>query len=193
MTNAELLAEVAAMRERVARLLGEAESMDVVAVASSSEAPHQALVFTLDGRPCALAARDVEELIPTVAITPLPGAPPIVEGLMNVRGEIVPLIDLRRRLGLPERPLDHEQVAILTRAGDRRIAVRVDEAIELRSIDAAQVAGAEKLALGSTCVAGVARTADGLLLIYDVETFLTAAEAETLDRALAALEEASIS
>ncbi|MEO8561278.1 MAG: chemotaxis protein CheW, partial [bacterium] len=59
----------------------------------------------LGGATIGLPAAAVREIVRAVAITPLPGAPDIVEGAVNVRGRLVPVIDVRRLLGFPARQL----------------------------------------------------------------------------------------
>src|SRR5437764_218583 len=61
------------------------------------------LVFEVDGRRYGLPASEVRELLRAVAIVPLPLAGPAVEGVVNLRGRVVPVFDLRVRLGLPAR------------------------------------------------------------------------------------------
>ncbi len=65
--------------------------------------PH--LLLSLDGLRLALPVAMVERVVRAVAITPLPEAPAAIAGVINVEGRILPVIDLRQRLGLPGRPL----------------------------------------------------------------------------------------
>lgn len=61
----------------------------------------------------------------------LPNAPPAVRGLLNVRGELIPLIDLRATLRLPARPLRASDQLVICRVGERTLCFAVDRAIEL--------------------------------------------------------------
>ena len=67
--------------------------------------PREVLLFTLEGQRYALPLEDVRELVRAVRLTPLPRAPAVVEGLLNLRGELLPVLDLRRRFRLPARRL----------------------------------------------------------------------------------------
>lgn len=69
-----------------------------------------------------------------VAISPLPGAPPVVEGVVNVRGKVVPVFDLRGRFGLPPPPADPGQHLIILSGSPRTAAVRVDAAEDFLSM-----------------------------------------------------------
>jgi purine-binding chemotaxis protein CheW len=148
------------------------------------------VIVELDGQRYGLRADAVREVVRAVRITTLPNAPVVVEGVINVRGAVVAVLDLRRRFELPARPLDPSEYFVLARAGNRDVALRVDRATELVSLDPADIDQAEQVLSRSRYVAGVAKLADGLVLIHDLETFLSAAEAATVDHALAGHERA---
>jgi purine-binding chemotaxis protein CheW len=142
------------------------------------------LLFTIDDRRFALPAGDVSEIIRAVAITTLPGAPSVVEGIIDLRGEVVPVFDLRRRFGVPTRDVELSDQFIIARTPRRIAALHVDRAIDIVDADApAGNAGGTEL---HPAIAGVATLGDGLALISDVDAFLSHAEAESLESALAA-------
>ena len=124
------------------------------------------------------------ELVRAVAITPLPSAPAVIEGVVNVRGRILPVLGVRARFRLPARALDPSDHFIVASAGTRGVILRVDRATHLTMIDEAAIQPPDSLGPNADYVAGVARTEDGLLLIHDLATFLTDAEATSLDGAL---------
>lgn len=143
------------------------------------------VIVELDGQRYGLRADAVREVVRAVTITTLPNAPVVVAGIINVRGAVVAVLDLRRRFDLPARPLDPSEYFVLARAGDRDVALRVDRSTELISVDPADIDRGEPILCRSRYVAGVAKLPDGLVLIHDLETFLSAAEAEAIDQALA--------
>jgi purine-binding chemotaxis protein CheW len=143
------------------------------------------LVFEVGGQRYGLPLVDVLELVRAVAITPLPDAPAVIEGVVNVRGRVLPVLDVRARFRLPARPLDPSDHFIVASAGARGVILRVDRATHLAMVDGTAVQAPETLGPGATYVAGVARLEDGLVLIHDLATFLSAAEAASLDDALA--------
>lgn len=152
-------------------------------VAASSADHVRVLVVHLDGVRYALPLAEVVEVLPAAAVVPLPGAPEVVEGLLNVRGTPVPVVDLRARTGLPGRtaaPGDH---LVACQVRGRVVAARVDRAEEVVSVDSDDLRAIDEVAAASH-LAGVTRTADGLLLVYDVASFLSAEEILGLDRAL---------
>src|SRR5476651_52581 len=94
---------------------------------AASLTPDQLVLFRLDGRRCAIASREVVEILAAVATSPLPGQPDYIAGVIDLRGAIVPVLDLRVRFGLPARPMELSDQLIVTRARDRLLALWVDE------------------------------------------------------------------
>lgn len=144
-----------------------------------------ALVFQLDDRRCALQLSDVHEIILAMASTPLPGAPDVVTGVINVRGELAALLDIRPRFGLAPRPPQSTDHFILSRSGGRLVAICVDRAVELISIPSHDIEAAQELAESARYISGIARVPDGLILICDLGKFLSRAETDALKAALA--------
>ena len=97
------------------------------------------LLFVIDGLRYGLLASDVRELFRTVTIVSPLSAPSTLEGVINVRGVIVPVLNLRARLGLPPRPLEVTDHLILVESGGARAAIRVDRALELVRVDVPEI------------------------------------------------------
>ena len=144
----------------------------------------EALLFELAGQRFALRLSDVDELVRACALQALPKAPPPVSGVLNLRGAIVPVLDLRRRFELPEKKLEPSDLFVLARRGQQRVGLIVDMVLGIETLSATPLAAAEHLPVNIEYVAGVAAVADGVVLIYDLSTFLNRAEAELLERAL---------
>jgi len=158
-----------------------------VAGCDTAAAPaREVLVFEVGGQRYALPTADVCELVRAVAITPVPGAPGVIEGVVDVRGRVLPVLDVRARFRLPAKALDPSDHFIVASAGTRGVILRVDRATHLALLDEASVQPPQTLGPGAAYVAGVARLEDGLVLIHDLTTFLSSAEADSLDEALCA-------
>ncbi|MEP6689548.1 MAG: chemotaxis protein CheW [Gemmatimonadaceae bacterium] len=142
------------------------------------------LVFQLDGARYALALDAVREVVRAVAVTPLPGAPDVVHGVIDVRGSVVPVFDLRARLGTTPREIDPDDQFVLANAGARVVALQVDRVEWMAEVDVTAVSA--DVARDTPHIAGVARLADGLVLIHDLETFLSESEVVALDDAMRA-------
>jgi purine-binding chemotaxis protein CheW len=146
------------------------------------------LVFEVGGRRFGLPAAAVREIVRAVALAPLPKAPAVVEGVINVRGTLVPVLDIRGRFGLPAKPLEPTDHLILARAGARLVALRVDRARDLLPLTRADLEPARDVVPGAEYVAWVAKAPAEVILIHDLETFLSHAEATALAAALPAEE-----
>jgi purine-binding chemotaxis protein CheW len=142
------------------------------------------LIFQIEGRQFALAAQLVRQVTRAVAVVPLPKAPPIVEGVINVRGSLAPVLDIRHRFGLAPAPLSPDQHFVIAQAGPRLVALRVDRALEIVSVDKTAIEPAAQVAPGTEYVSGIARLADGLLVIHDLERFLSLEETEQVGAAM---------
>jgi purine-binding chemotaxis protein CheW len=143
------------------------------------------LLFTIDSARYAIAADAVLEMVRAVAVTALPGAPVAVAGIINVRGSVVPVFDMRLRFGAPQRRVVPEDHFVLVRATARTVALHVDAILDLMDLDANAITNATATLPSTKYIGGVAPMPDGLVLIHDVDTFLSGAEAQTLDTALA--------
>jgi purine-binding chemotaxis protein CheW len=142
------------------------------------------VVLEVAGHRYGLLAADVEKVERAVTVVPLPSAPPVVVGVINVHGAVVVVLDLRLRFGLPGKAVEPGDHLVIVSTGDRRVAVHADRVTELRRIAAADIERAPLAISGAGYVAGVAKVEDGLLLIHDLRTFLSQGEAAALGAAL---------
>lgn len=145
----------------------------------------EVLLFTLEGQRYALPLEEVRELVRAVRLTPLPRAPAVVEGLVDLRGELLPVLDLRRRFRLPARPLSSADHLVVAQAGRRSIALRVDRAEGLLALEPGMLDTSPQELPGVGYVAGALKLPDGLVLLHDLRTFLSEAESLELEEALA--------
>jgi purine-binding chemotaxis protein CheW len=103
------------------------------------------------------------------APSPVPGAPPALRGVLNVHGAVVPVVDVRARLGLPSRPLGADAHLVLARAGDRLVALEVDRVLEIREVAEADVEPRGAWGGGSPLVAGAVKLGDGVALVQALD------------------------
>ena len=143
--------------------------------------PKGLLVCEVDGRRFGLDAGSVQEVVRAVATTPLPMATPLVEGVMGLRGQVVPVLDLRAKLRLPAKGPEPSDDLVVARAGGHLVALRVDRALDLVDLSEGAGAGLE----GHPALTGeVALLPEGPTPILDLDTFLSADESATLRGAL---------
>jgi purine-binding chemotaxis protein CheW len=137
----------------------------------------ETLVFELAGRLYGLPASDVQELVRMVALTPPPPGLELVEGVINLRGAVVPVVDLRARLGLPPRPVDPSESLVIARRAGRLLAFRVDRPVELATLDAGDIESASVVEPGGGRASGVAKRPEGLVVLLDLGSLLEPIEA----------------
>lgn len=143
------------------------------------------VVFELNEHRYALPLADVREVLAVPAIVPLPKAPTIVEGVVNIRGVVVPVMDIRARFRLPAQPPHPADHLLVARAGARLVALRVDQVLGLELMDPHDTQDAAAITPRTEYLVGVARRRDGLVMLHDLGAFLADAEASDLDDALA--------
>lgn len=144
----------------------------------------QLLIFTLDGQRYALRLPTVDRVVRAAAITPLPHAPEIVLGVLDLQGQVIPVIDLRRRFRLPLRPIRTSDQYLIARANARTVALVVDGAESLLECGDGAIIAPDDITAGTGLLEGVTRTADGLVLIHDLASLLFPEEEALLARAL---------
>lgn len=145
----------------------------------------QLLAFQLEGERYALELSAVEQVVRAVIVTPLPAAAPrSIRGVINLHGKVVPVGDLRRRLGLPEAPLRLEDQIIVARTPRRLLGVLTEGATEVVGCRRDSIARRDECVAGAEAIAGIARTEDGLILIHDLSQFLSTDEERRLDEAI---------
>jgi purine-binding chemotaxis protein CheW len=146
---------------------------------------HQSLVvIVLDGQRHALRLAAVERITRMVEITSLPAAPLAVIGIANVQGRILPVYDLRRRFGLPQRNITLTDWLIIARTARRPVALIADAVIEVIACAESDLIAAENILSGVEAIEGVVRLKDGLILIHSLDKFLSLEEQQSLDRVL---------
>lgn len=145
------------------------------------------LTFMLDDWTCALPIAAVERTYRAVAVTPLPKAPDIVMGIVNVRGMVQPVIDLRRRFQLPPRRLSPNDHLIIGHTSRRSVALVVDSLADVVECTQQDIAAADDILPGMEFVSGIARLKDGMILIHDLDRCLSLEEETALDQAMGGL------
>lgn len=154
----------------------------------------QLLTFILDNQEYALNIEDVVQVVRMVAVTRAPKAPSFVEGMINLRGKVIPVINIRQRCGLLDKPYDLNTQLLIARADGRVMALMVDVVSEVLTMPVDNVE--PPTAIGTTMqhLRAVGKLGDRLILILDPRSLLSdedarllyAAERLTPDRAAAA-------
>lgn len=143
--------------------------------------PERILLFTLDGQRYGVPLAAVERVVRVVEITPLPGGPEFIRGVINVQGRVMPVLDLRRRFGLAERPLELSDQLLITRSAGGDLALLTDSGSEVRECPEPLVTEAAEILPDLPFLAGVVKLPDGLTLIQNLESLLTPSEAQAIE------------
>ncbi|HWI63786.1 MAG TPA: chemotaxis protein CheW [Symbiobacteriaceae bacterium] len=133
-------------------------------------AEQQYVVFRLMGQLFGAAIDVVREVNYLTPVTRLPNTPEFVEGVIDLRGEVLPVIDLRKRLHLPPREADAEARLMVLNLGERAAALIVDGVDQVLTLNTDQIVppDARVVVAGRDYVTGVARTGETLVVILDL-------------------------
>src|SRR4051812_39970739 len=134
-------------------------------------ARQQYCTFYLAGAYFGLDVLDVQEIIRHQEMTRVPLASPVVGGLINLRGQIVTALDLRRRLELPDRPADQLPVNVVVHTDDGAVSLLVDEIGDVLEVSEKHFERPPETLRGMAreLIRGAYKLPDRLLLILDVE------------------------
>jgi purine-binding chemotaxis protein CheW len=135
----------------------------------------QFVTFVLMDETYGINVMQVQEVLRVTEIAPVPGAPAYVLGIINLRGNVVTVIDTRARFGLPSSETDDSSRIIVIESDKQVVGILVDavaEVVELyeNEIDVAPNVGTED---SSRYIQGVATREEGLLILVDLKKLLT--------------------
>ena len=141
------------------------------------------VTFALDEQRIALPLAAVDRIVRAVEVTPLPGAPPVVLGVINVQGKVLPVINLRRRCRFPEREIETTDVLVIAHTPRRAVALLVDRA-DVMECPQGSLTPTEQVVPGILGVREVLKHEDGMIMLYDPEALLLLEEEIVLNSAL---------
>jgi purine-binding chemotaxis protein CheW len=142
------------------------------------------VVFRLDEGRYALPLAAVDRIVRAVHVTPMPRAPGLVLGAIDVEGRVLPVFNIRRRFGLPERTVDPADHFLIAHTARRTVVLVIDAAQGVFQHAATAATPAANIAPDLEHIRGVIQLDDGLVLIHDLEQFLSPEEARLLDEAM---------
>jgi purine-binding chemotaxis protein CheW len=133
----------------------------------------------------ALPLQCVERVVRAVQLTLLPAAPAIVMGVINMAGRVIPVVNMRRRFRLPDRDIKLTDQFVIAHSGRRTIALVADSVNGVLELAVPEVINVEAVYPGLEYVDGIMRLEGDLILIHNLESFLSLEEDSTLERGLA--------
>jgi len=144
------------------------------------------LIFTLGQERYGVVLSSVKEVIGLTDITSIPQAPPFFKGLINLRGKVISLVDLRVKLGLAELEYQAKRTSvIIVEIGETVMGVIVDSVEEVSSYEEQQIERQLEIQsrISRAYIQGVSKTGDGnMVLLIDIQKVLNEKELELLKR-----------
>jgi purine-binding chemotaxis protein CheW len=149
----------------------------------TKEGETQLVVFVLASEEFACNIADVREVLKMIRITPLPRSLNFVEGVINLRGEVIPVIDLRKRFNLPSVDRTDESRIIIVEVEERMVGLTVDSVSEVIRLSNKQIQEAPTQVAGeqTNLIMGVGKIDERMLIILNLARILTSEEQIALD------------
>ena len=138
------------------------------------------------GQQFGLPAGSVDQVRPAAHVRRLAGAPLLIEGVVDLGGELVPVLDGRRRIGISHRDVRFGDHFVVVRSRGKRLAIHVDGVVGVVDVPASDIEGAAALRRPAFGCAGIARLKSGLFFVHDIDALLSGPEFVSVERALAA-------
>jgi len=144
----------------------------------------QLVTFSIGGEEFGVDILKVQEIIRMLDITRVPKAPDFVEGVINLRGKVIPIIDLRKRFGLASKGHDKNTRIIVIDINDMIVGYIVDSVSEVLRIPADTVEPPPPVVAGldSEYISGVGKLDDRLLIFLDLDRLLSQEERDVLSQ-----------
>ena len=142
----------------------------------------QLVSFVIENEEYGIDILIVQEIIRPMTITRVPNAPTFVEGVINLRGRIVPVVDLRKRFGLPTREMDKHTRIVVVELNQKVVGFMMDAVREVIRVDRSVIEPPPDLATGidTHYIKGVAKLEDRLLILLELEEVLSDDEQSAL-------------
>ncbi len=142
---------------------------------SHGEAVSRWVTFRLGSETYGIDVMQVREVLRSTDISPVPGAPSYVLGIINLRGNVVTIIDTRSRFGLPSQEMDDASRILILEAGDHVVGFLVDSVCEVAELRASEVESAPDTGAGDAArfILGLTNRKDGLLILVDASKLLS--------------------
>lgn len=138
----------------------------------------QVVSFSLSNEEYGVDIGQVQEINRMVSITHVPRAPHFMEGVINLRGQLIPIIDLRTRFGMPRSEPTKNTRIVVTEIGSKRVGIVVDSVSEVLRIPLDQVEDAPEMIAGveTEYIRGVGKVDDRLIIMLDLARVISGPE-----------------
>ncbi|MFA5627882.1 MAG: chemotaxis protein CheW [Thiohalomonadaceae bacterium] len=149
---------------------------------SRSDAVSRWVTFCLGSETYGIDVMQVREVLRSTEISPVPGAPSYVLGIINLRGNVVSIIDMRSRFGLPPHEVDDASRILILEAGDHAVGFLVDSVSEVAELRSSEIEPAPDTGSGDAArfIFGLCNRKEGLLILVDASKLLSEEELSDL-------------
>lgn len=143
------------------------------------------IYFSIAELKIGLFIKDVYRVIRAVDFTPLPGAPEIVQGIVNIEGKIFPVVNFRKRFQLKEKNINQTDKIIIVKSEHLDFCFFSDDVIDLKLITKNHFLKSDNLVPGTDkLIEGITLIEDEIILIHDVNKFLSLGEEKQIKKAI---------
>lgn len=149
------------------------------------------VVFRLDDKRFALPLNVIERVVQVVYMHKLPEMPDYLQGIINMYGEVIPVINMRHLFGMPQRELELSDQLIIATTASLKVALLVDATNDVIEIEADNMVKSQQIKYGIKYVQGVLKLENDMILINDIDSFLDENQLTTLREALDKLNQKS--
>ncbi len=135
----------------------------------------QWVTFRLENEVYGINVMQVQEVLRVSEIAPVPGAPDFVMGIINLRGNVVTVLDTRRRFGLPDKEPDDETRIVILETEEAVVGILVDSVSEVVELDRNEIESSPNVGNdeSSKYIQGVANRKGELLILVDIDKLLS--------------------
>lgn len=140
---------------------------------ANSDGANQFLTFALNDQDFGIDILRVQEIKNFTRVTPIPNMPECIKGVMNLRGTVVPVIDLRQRFNMPTAEYNQFTVIIVVNVGEKIVGLVVDAVSDVLNVGEDSIEGPPDLgAIDTSFIKGLAKSGDRLVSLLDIEVLL---------------------
>ncbi len=140
----------------------------------TGDGSNQFLTFELNDQEFGIEILQVQEIKNFTRVTPIPNMPECIKGVMNLRGTVVPIIDLRKKLNMSTAEYSQFTVIIVVNVGSKIMGLVVDAVSDVLNVGTEDIEDAPKLAgIDTTFIKGLAKSGERLVTLLDIEVLLS--------------------
>lgn len=166
-----------------ASIKAQSGNMKQDAAANANETQHEFLTFVLGNENYALDIMTVKEIRGYEEVTKIANAPAYIKGVLNLRGDIVPIVDLRLKFNVGEATYDEFTIVIMLMVGDRIVGIVVDEVSDVIKVNDSDVKAPPEfgVAFDSAYLHGLTSINEQMIILVNIQKLITSDELGLLD------------